>query len=67
MEAHTPKDHQNHGTDEECGCWTGDGESIACPSCGAAYKLINVLKFPRWHCYDCEALVYREEVAPKNM
>ena len=60
MEKHTPKDHQNHGADERCGCWTGTGEAIVCPACGAAYLPANVKHFPRWHCYDCEGLVYAQ-------
>lgn len=59
-EKHTPKDHQNHGPEEPCGCWQGVGEAIVCPGCGAAYIPENVHRFPRWHCYDCLGVVYAE-------
>lgn len=63
MEKHIPKDHQHHGADEPCGCWTGEADVhvILCPGCGAAYKAASVHHFPRWHCYDCESLVYAED------
>lgn len=61
MEQHTPKDHQNHEPGEPCGCWLGEGEAIVCRGCGAAYLPFNVKHFPRWHCYDCEALVWMQE------
>ncbi len=62
MEKHTPNDHKTHGADEPCGCWTGEGEVILCPKCGAAYQRATVVQIPRWFCYDCEALVNAEEV-----
>ena len=55
---HIPKDHKTHGADEPCGCWTGEGDAIVCPTCGAAYQPEAVKHFPRWHCYDCEGLVH---------
>ena len=61
MEPHTPKDHQNHGADEPCGCWTGQPDpTMTCRTCGATYLTVNVKHFPRWHCYDCEALVWAQ-------
>lgn len=65
MEKHTPNDHKNHGADETCGCWTGEGETVVCPQCGAAYQKASVQQLGRWHCYDCEALVYAEKIVKR--
>jgi hypothetical protein len=67
MERHTPNDHKNHGPQESCGCWTNEpeDETVACPQCGAAYQRAAVLKLGRWHCYDCEALVYAEKIVQR--
>jgi hypothetical protein len=69
MPLHTPNDHQNHGPNEPCGCWTAtacpEDEAIACPKCGAAYQRAAVLQIGRWHCYDCEELVYAEKIVQR--
>ena len=65
MEPHTPNDHKNHGADEPCGCWTGAGETVVCPKCGAAYQSAAVRQIGRWHCYDCEELVYVEKIVQR--
>ncbi len=69
MPLHTPNDHQHHAANEPCGCWTPEAcpadETIVCPQCEAAYQRVAVLQVGRWHCYDCEELVFAEKVVQR--